>query len=482
MLEQNKTITMKTLKINKLILLLIGLVVFTSCVEDDDFNTPNTSIVEPDISESEKVQISAVAGELAQEQGGGTLDYTDDNTTYAYTFNENDLYMEGYVISSDEGGNFFEELIVQDKAENPTIGIKVLIDVNPLFVRYEPGRKVYIKLNGLAVGITNGVLTLGTQNGNSIGKIAPAAENETILRSADKTTLVPLPMDFADFSNDKTNLFIELQDVQFNRNQALGDNPLSYASEAFDQFDGERNLETCSTGSSRVFSTSTFADFKSLTLPSGRGSMKAILTKNFRGESFNIVINSPEDISFTTAERCDPDFFECTGPSGGGAVIFGEDFEGFGTYTSEGWDNINISGTNTDWFISSFSGNFYSRISAFRSGNAEADVWLVTPAIDLDNTEGEELSFDLEAAFDNGTILSVHVSTDYAGDPTTATWQILDATIPVGPSEGFGGLQPVGPINISCVEGTAVFGFFYEGSDPSATTRYHLDNLEVTGN
>lgn len=482
MLEQNKTITMKTLKINKLILLLIGFVVFTGCVEDDDFNTPNLSIVEPNITETQKRQISSVAGELAQAQGGGSLDYNDENTTYLYNFNDNDIYMEGFVVSTDEGGNFFKELIIQDKAENPTIGIKVLVDVTPLFVRYEVGRKVFIKLNGLSVGITNGVLTLGVLDGNRVGRISPAVENEYILRSAEKATIVPLPMEFADFSNSKTNLLVALEDVQFNRNQALGDNPLSYASEGFDQFDGERTLETCATGSSVIFSTSTFADFKGLTLPSGRGSMNAVLTKNFFGDAFNVSINSPEDINFDSAERCDPEFLECSGPSGGGSVIFEEDFEGFGTFASEGWDNINVSGTGTDWFISSFSGNFYSRISAFSSGNSEADVWLVTPPINLDNTTGEQLSFDLEAAFDTGTILSVYVSTDYSGDPTTATWEILDATIPVGPSGGFGGLQPVGPINISCVEGTAVFGFFYEGSDPSATTRYHLDNVKVTGN
>ena len=31
----------------------------------------------------------------------------------------------------------------------------------------------------------------------------------------------------------------------------------------------------------------------------------------------------------TVTERCDPDFLECTGPSGGGTAIFEEDFEGF---------------------------------------------------------------------------------------------------------------------------------------------------------
>jgi hypothetical protein len=482
MLEQNKIKKMKTLKINKFILLLIGLIVFNGCVEDDDFTTPNTSVVEP-VLDGPQVTISAIAGRLAQEQDNfGDLDYTDEDTVLTFSFSDTNEYMVGYAVSSDEGGNFFEEISIQDKAENPTIGIKLLIDVNPLFVRYEVGRKMYIKLNGLAVGMSNGVLTIGALNGNEVDKIPAPSENEFILRSAEVATIVPLPLAFADFSDGKTNLLVELQDVQFNRNEATGDNPLTFASEGSDEFDGERTLESCTTAASVVFSTSTFSDFKSLILPSGRGSMVAVLTKDFFGETFNVSVNTPADINFDSADRCDPDFLECTGPSGGGSAIFEEDFEDFGTYDSEGWDNINIDGTDTDWFINSFSNNFYSRISAFNSDNAEANVWLVTPEINLDATTGEELSFDIQANFDNGTNLSVWVSTDYAGDPTTATWSILDASIPAGPSGGFGNFETVGPVNISCIDGNAVFGFFYEGSDPSATTRYHLDNVEVTGN
>ena len=482
MLEQNKIHKMKTLKINKIILLLIGLVVFNGCVEDDDFNTPEIAIDEPNIPDNAKVQIAAVAGELAQAQGGGSLDYTNEDETYSYTFNENDLFMEGYVISTDEGGNFFEEIIIQDKFENPTIGIKLLLDVNPVFTRYEVGRKIYVKLNGLSVGITNGVLTLGTLNGNEVDKIPSASETNVIQRSSTKETLVPLPMAFADFADNKTNLYVQLQDVQFNRNQATGDNPLTYASESSDEFDGERTLESCASSSSVIFSTSTFADFKSLTLPSGRGSMNAVLTKDFFGEVFNVVINTPEDINFDSTDRCDPDFLECTGPSGGGSAIFEEDFEGFAGYAAEGWTNVNVSGGSTTWITGSFSGSTYAQISGFSSGDDEINVWLVTPTVDMDNTSGEELSFDVQSNFDNGTILTVLVSSDFTGDPTTATWQLLDATIPVGPSGGFGSFAGVGPINVSCIDGNVNFAFFYEGSDPSATTRYHVDNIEITGN
>ena len=472
---------MKTLKFNKIVFLIIGLLVFNGCVDDDDFNTPNTSITEP-VLDGPVVSISSVAGELAQAQGNSALDYTDEDTTYSYIFSENNQYMEGYVISSDEGGNFFEELLIQDKSENPTIGIKVLIDVNPLFIRYEVGRKVYIKLNGLSVGITNGVLTIGALNGDSVDKIPAPSEQDFILRSAQTANLVPLPLAFSEFTNDKTNLFVFIEDAQFNRAQATGDNPFSYASEPADQFDGERILESCETGSTTIFSTSTFADFKSLTLPSGRGSMSAILTKDFFGDVFNLSINSPEDINFDNPNRCDPDFLECTTPSGGGSIFYAEDFQGFAGYAAEGWTNINISGGSTQWILGSFSGDNYAQISGFNSGADEIDVWLVTPAIDMDTTTGEELSFRVQSNFDNGNILSVYVSQDFTGDVTTATWQPIDATIPSGPSSGFGTFQSVGPVNLSCLDGNIHIGFFYEGSDPSATTRYHVTDIELTGN
>ncbi|WP_299367420.1 DUF5689 domain-containing protein [Winogradskyella sp.] len=722
---------MKTLKINQILLLIIGLVVFNGCVEDDDFDTPNTNIVEP-VIDGTIIEIEAVKALLEQQQAAGES---------IFEFEETNSYVQGYVVSNDEGGNFFEEIVIQNNFQNASAGLKVLINVSPLFGRYEVGRKIYVKLDGLAVGLSNGVVAIGEPQGSDLEKISSAQEDDFILRSAEIQTIVPNVRTLAQISDDDVNTLVQLSSAQITQSQ-LG---LSYAGESTDEFDGDRILESCDAdGGFILMQTSTFADFKALTLPSGAGSITAVLSKDFFGEQFTInintpedvnfvgdrcepsllnpniqptltfsnvvsrweqeggyvefgldeapaiiegyvissdesgnffeeliiqnstdgndaqvtledgdmppnprlgfrvsldrqdlyqtfpfgrkvyirlnglavdvengtfnigfpnvseivqipdglvdefiipgeviedisprmisilgvtesdentwlqfsdvqinrnllgltysaepadnfdglrtlescleetasielqtstfadfkalpvpqnrgdiqgvftrdfgddfnviIINSPDDIDFNNTDRCDPDFLDCTDPSGGGSAIFEEDFEGFGTYASEGWDNINISGTDTDWFISSFSGNFYSRISAFNSGNAEANVWLVTPAINMDGTTGEELSFDVQASFDNGTNLSVWVSTDYAGDPTTATWTLLDAAIPVGPASTFGNFETVGPINVSCVDGDMVVGFFYEGSDSSATTRYHVDNVVVTGN
>ena len=87
------------------------------------------------------------------------------------TKGENIDYIEAYVISSDEGGNFYKQLVIQDAPENPTAAIVVQVDKNPLFTQYEFGRKVYIKLNGLSVGEDNGVIQLGRLEGDQLERI-----------------------------------------------------------------------------------------------------------------------------------------------------------------------------------------------------------------------------------------------------------------------------------------------------------------------
>lgn len=457
---------MKTIKLNKILMLLFVMVVATSCVKDDDFDTPNLNIEEPNINPADIIEISAVAGELAQ---------SDDPVV---TFSETGKYMVGYVVSSDEGGNFFKQIILQDKPENPTIGIKVLVDVSPLFVSYEIGRKVYIKLDGLTVGISNGVLALGIRDGNEPGRIPFPSREEHILRSTEVATIVPKPLTIEQFSIQNTNLMIRLSDMQFNRNELSK----TFAAEPGDQFDGERILENCATEAQVTLNTSTFASFKGLTIPGGRGSIDVILTRDFFDEFFRVYLNDPSDINFDSTERCDPDTVACDGPSGGSDNLISENFEGItniGQLTD--WINVNVSGGQTQFVLGNFSGNNYAQISGFNSGESSIEAWFVTPELDFDSFTLHQLEMDMEAAFDNGKILTVLITNSFTGDVTTTDWQLLDVDVPTGPESGFGGFQTVPPVNLSCFEGNVRIAFRYEGSDPSATTRYHIDNFKITG-
>ena len=143
---------MKTIKNYKIVAFFLAMTMVLSCVKDDDYDVPNTDPVAP-IIDGEIISINALNSLLEQEQN------TNGNDILSFT--ESDLFISGYVISNDEAGNIYEELVLQDSPNNPTRGVKVLINASPLYTTYEFGRKVYVKLDGLAVGYNGRVLSLG---------------------------------------------------------------------------------------------------------------------------------------------------------------------------------------------------------------------------------------------------------------------------------------------------------------------------------
>ncbi|RLD29874.1 MAG: hypothetical protein DRI75_01830 [Bacteroidetes bacterium] len=469
---------MKTNKILTFLSVLTLTLFMASCVEDDDYGIPNVTIEEPNIDDlGQLTTFSAVVSRY--------LDALADGEEVG-VFDENDvaLYIEGYVVSSDKSGNFFEEIIVQnstdgnDAGSDQRRGLIVEINVRSLSDTYEFGRKVYIKLNGLAVGEENGVYTLGRANGNVLEQLQEFEYLNFIFRSAEVATILPKVTTIADLTEADENTFIQLDNMQIHRNSIA----LTYAGEASDQFDGFRTLESCDDGGTIALQTSTFADFKSVQIPQNKGTIKAIFTRDF-GDDLNVlVINSTSDIVFDNTERCDPVILECTGATSTAVTVFEEDFQSI-TDESQldgmGWTNVNVSGGSERYEDSSFSGDTYMKISAFGTGENPLEAWLVTPAINLDSTTQEELSFNVSTSFETGQILTVFITENYTGDPTTTEWALLDADIPIG-GGGFGDFV-VRTINISCLSGDVHVAFKYLGAAGGAETRYHIDDIKVTG-
>lgn len=451
------------------------LVVFikTSCTPEQDFATPPLLIDEPSISGT-VIDAEAVLGAMYQE-----IEKEGENAKA--TFSNTDNHMVGYVISNDKGGNFFKELILQNKNMDPTAGIRVLINTAPLYTSYEFGRKVYIKLDGLSVGMQNGVPTLGVLNGNTINEIPSFSVNDFITRSSEVFTINPLEITIEDFADHFLNLYVNIKNIQFNKSLILENNAFTLAAEPNDKFDGERIIESCSTQRTTILSTSTFSDFKGLPLPGNQGSLTGILTKNFTGDIFNLVLNDPEGLVFDIETRCDPEVLQCTVVEAGNSILFEEDFTGMKTKDLEerGWINHNLTGGKLDYEIGDFAENQYAQITGFRSKEPLYEAWLISPEIDMTTTTNEVLNFDLQTGYDNGNILEVFVSNDFDDNIKTASWTKLDANIPRGPLNSFGETIPAGPIPLSCLEGKIRIGFRYTGGDPRATTRYHIDNVAI---
>ncbi len=258
--------------------ILLVFFTFLSCVETE-FEIPETTETEIDITGTE-VSIKSVIDNLSQ------------STEPVISYRETDTYITGYVTSSDVAGNFYHELIIQDLPENPTAGVTLQLNQTALYTVYEPGRKVYVKLDGLSVAEENGVVQLGIRDGNGITEIPASVLSKTVYRSTEVATLIPLIVNITDFSPELENLHISLEDVQLNRREVLGENTKTFAGEVTDEFDGIRLLETCDNRGNTLLSTSTFAKFKSVALPKGRGSISGILSRDFYDDFYIIRVNT----------------------------------------------------------------------------------------------------------------------------------------------------------------------------------------------
>jgi len=469
---------------SKIAFIFIGmLLIFMSCVQDDDYGTPNISDEEPNITNEQLITFKAIKSLYEQAVNGG-------NTTAVIN---DDVYIEGYVVSSDKAGNFFEELIIQNKIDDsspdndPRLGFKIDINVSSLSDTYQFGQKVYVKLNGLTVGETSGVITIGKGDAVNVEQIQAAEYKGIVLRTNEIVDIKPKISGLADLTENDENTLIQLTNMQLNRFE-LG---ATFASESFDEFDGLRLLESCDSGIQMIMQTSTFSDFKSLIVPQGKGTVTGIFSRDFR-DNFNVlVINSSVAINFDSNERCDPLELTCGLASTIGTEnLLTEDFEpqkNNKPIVIDGWVNYMEAGSEAWEGYSSTSSNASlgrsARFQSGSSGDASNIGWLITPAIDLDTQDGESLRFKTSNSLADSSYMEVLYSLDWDGieaNITSATWGVLSAAYVVKDSDSFAPWFSSGNVDLSCVSGTIYIAFKYTGSGQGTFDGiYELDEISV---
>ena len=469
-------------KKNYLTVLFITLAIL-SCVKNDEYEIPTIGGEEPEININSTIETTKNAWNQHY-LGTDKLIYTFPNST--------NTYFEAYVVSSDLAGNFYKSLVIQDAAENATHGIEILINKTSLYETYEFGRKVYVKLDGLSISYEDGVdndptdanpgrYTLGVENGGVIDEIPTSLYLDHVIRSTEVVEIIPNEITVIDFNQNSINTFVKVQNLQFEISQ-LGK---TYAGESSDSFDGFRTLLSCDDLLTAPLQTSTFCDFKSYEIPNGQGSLNAVLAKDFRADYFVLTVNDPTNIEFTNTERCDPQVLDCgSNLVGSTEVIFNENFDDTSKsqLATDGWINTNVNGGGEKFELKKSGGNGFMQAAAYNSDENPMEVWLVSPAINLDNFIDEALTFKTQAGYYQGDALSVFVSTDFSGDVSTATWVLLDADLVDGPPSGYGGtFLSSGSINLSCLEGDVFIGFRYLGADGVITTTFRIDHVRVVG-
>ncbi len=173
-------------------------------------------------------------------------------------------------------------------------------------------------------------------------------------------------------------------------------------------------------------------------------------------------------------------------------VPYKEDFEGVtdgDALNLKGWTNVNTAtGGALYWLGKEYNSNKYAQVSAYKSPSTGADtVWLITPAINLDNSTDEKLSFDINVGYWKHNGLKVLLSTDYdqtADGIQKATWTDVTSsfTIPTEPTSGYGTFASAGTLDISGYSGNLSIAFVYTGDAANGeTTTYQIDNVTVEG-
>lgn len=449
-------------------LMAFGAFAFTSCVRKDHDTPPDMSQYDPGLTVTHTIQeLLNMNPEYNPASKDDTMLVTED------------WVISGIVTANDQSGNFYKRIVIQDS----TAGLQILIDGYSLYTQYPVGRKVYIKLKGMYLGFDGGTPVLG--GGVSEQRGINSLQGNRITDHIVKANIGnAVPVDTVDLAQVSTFTAFASQFV--NRNIVIREAEFkTYA--GFNYSDPitttNRDIEDCA-GKTMVIRTSNYADFATLPLPSGRGTIAGVYTVYMNASKTlktpQLIIRDTTDVKFNKVR--------CGGVEGN--IVYQQDFSSVntsGTMTLPGWQNIAQAGPKT-WYGSEYSGNKYVRVSAYNSNANEVIVWLISPAIDITTASNPYLIFKTDDGYDNGATLEALVSTDYNGgsDPWNYTWTVLPATISSGHTSGFGPFISSGEVSLSGhVSAQTYIAFRYTGADPATgtkkTTTYDVDNVIVAG-
>lgn len=211
---------------------------------------------------------------------------------------QQDLVIEGYIVSSDQAGNFFSTLHIQDYPINPTAGFQIEIDLRDSYLFYELGSKVFIKLKGLYLGKSKGVYKLGgvfTSFGNlSAGRLPARAVGDHLFLSCDPiSNLAPKIISIPELSEELISTLIQLESLEF----IAEEQNLTFA---LPKEETIRNLTNCN-GVLIELLNSGYSDFQDTILPSGNGSVTAVLYRE--NNDYQLIIRTLNDMDLRN-KRC----------------------------------------------------------------------------------------------------------------------------------------------------------------------------------
>ncbi len=450
-----------------------------SCAADDDYSAPTESACTTLTPTKTVAEVTTgITNEEAQYIG--------------------DDIIEAYVTSSDEGGVFYKSISMV--STDGAIGFSVPVDAYNLYTKYEPGRKVYIRMKDLYLVNSDqydiGIQIGGLYNGNTpadptddeVGRLSGVTYQNILIKSCNKVNEDELVnrVTITELLNDSyLNKLVELDNVQFN-DASQGK---KYYDPSLNDLGGATNhLLQDVYNNTVIFRLSSFAVFNQKLVPAGSGKIRGVLTK-YNGD-YQLIPRTESDIKLDQPRIA----VDLAAPIVGTDLQFRSNFvENFTSYPTTPTASSRIFAPYINdpfvgsryWETKTFSGNKYIQMTSF-GGTPEVNRTLFYVPVDFGGASN--LSFKTKAGFDNGAKLKVYYlrAEDYtAGQPLDESKLVeitTSFTISAGQTSGY-------PTNFTnsgvyaipgTLTGNGYFVFEYSGDGTSnLTTTMQIDDITV---
>lgn len=457
---------MKTNFLKSILFFVLTAGILTSCVNDDDYNTP--SLEDFDCIAADSLVATKTVKQIIE---GATA------LPVLYTAND---IIEAYVVSSDKGGNFFKTMHLQTK---DSTAFTLSLDLANYATHFQAGRRVFIKLKDRYIQIKDGGLLIGELDGSSIFRIPAPLVGKTILRTCelaenDEQFVRRISIEDAIGSNEYLNMLVEFDSVQF-VSSAVGQ-PYHLPANGNS---GTNHTITDINGKTIIVRSTSFSKYAVKPVPSQSGKIRGILTRF--GTTYQFTPRYESDIMLNQ-ER-----FYINTQIGGTDIqylgSFTENFESYGLNTRIFPKYLNDSYTGGRyWEVKQFpanTGNKYIQMTSNGSNEINRTLFYVP----VDMTAANTLSFKTKDGFNNGNVLKVWYTTNYTPGTDLSNATLVDITsqftISSGTTSGYAqNFTNSGVYNIpASVTGNGFFIFEYSGNGAGSalTTTIQVDDITV---
>lgn len=450
---------MKTRFLKSILFLAFPAMMLTSCVNDDDYSVPNLVCNEPNLTVTKTVaEIRATATATATQ-------YTADDI------------IEGRVVSSDRGGNFYK--VIYLNSLDGTQSFSVAVNQTDTWQEYGVGRKVYIKLKNLYVQIRSNTLQIGALYNNNVGQIPVTEYTKHLIKSCDNVNEEELVnhISLADVSDAYIGKLVEIDGIQFN-NAALGQNFYNPANVVGSETN--HYLMDALGSTPLIFRTGSFAEYGGQPVPNYSGKIRGVLTKF--NTDLQFVSRYSSDIQLTEDRFASP---STTARGGTDIQFLGARTENFESYDVNAdvfapYVNEALAGTRY-WQVKSFGGNKYIQFTSFNSGSANRALFFVP----VDFAAASTFSFKTIDGHNNGPALKVYYTTDYTAlsDASVATYTDITSNFVIasGTTTGYATTFTFSNNwNIpASLTGNGYIVFEYVGNSTGTTTTMQIDDITI---